>query len=173
MISRWISDHNFASFASTIRFRVYVDNSLLLSSAHFDLELYLKSEITQKNLFWEMKLHSFILYHFHECYRFWTKLKQIISCYYVPSWYRSKIKNNKYIGSRVNFIFKTESNIHLSLCISLHHAYQIWKKVYVYYLCMLKSFIDEKSIKKLTIIINSNGKYWDHIINNYKFFFLF
>ena len=78
-----------------------------------------------------LKLHSFILYHFHECYRFWTKLKQIISCYYVPSWYRSKIKNNKYIGSRVNFIFKTESNIHLSLCISLHHAYQIWKKFYV------------------------------------------
>ena len=29
---------------------------------------------------------------------------------------------------------------------------------------MLKSFLDEKSIKKLTIIINSNGKYWDHII---------
>ena len=70
----------------------------------------------------------------------------------------------------MNFIFKTESNIHLSLCISLHHAYQIWKKFYVYlpttylWICMLKSFFDEKSIKKLTIIINSNGKYWDHII---------
>ena len=70
----------------------------------------------------------------------------------------------------MNFIFKTESNIHLSLCISLHHAYQIWKKFYVYlpttylWICMLKSFFDEKSIKKLTIIINSNGKYWDHVI---------
>ena len=29
---------------------------------------------------------------------------------------------------------------------------------------MLKSFLDEKSIKKLTIIINSDGKYWDHVI---------
>ena len=71
----------------------------------------------------------------------------------------------------MNFIFKTESNIHLSLCIWLHHAYQIWKKFYVciyllpiLWICMLKSFLDEKSIKKLTIIINSNGKYWDHVI---------